>query len=119
MKLKVFVATLACLAAIGAANAEERLGVTVYPGAKYDADTSKAVKEMTQGETACFTTADPVAKVAAFYRTQGLKAIGDATGEGAMFKKGAVDVTIQSPWMNMKSGAMMKDTLVSIVKQPQ
>jgi hypothetical protein len=29
-----------------------------------------------------------------------------------------VDVTVQNPWMNMKTGAMMKDTLISIVKQP-
>jgi len=28
-------------------------------------------------------------------------------------------VTIQSPWMNMSTGAMMKDTLVSIVRQPE
>lgn len=119
MNLKHILACLACLAAVGTASAEERMGVTIYPGARHDAETSKAVKEMTQGEAACFTTADPVAKVAAFYRQQGLKPIGEATNEGAMFRKGAVDVTIQSPWMNMKTGTMMKGTLVSIVKQPQ
>jgi len=27
-----------------------------------------------------------------------------------------VDVTIQSPWQNMQTGSMEKDTLVSIVK---
>jgi hypothetical protein len=37
--------------------------------------------------------------------------------EGAMFKKGNIDITIQNPWMDMKSGRMMKDTLISIVKQ--
>ena len=119
MKLKIFLATATCLAALAVAHAEERLGVAVYPGAKYDAGTSNAVKEMMQGEAACFSTADPVAKVAAFYRKQGLEPVGDATKEGAMFRKGPVDVTIQSPWMNMKSGAMMKDTLVSIVRQKQ
>ena len=116
MKRRAFVAALAILATVGSALAEERMGVTVYPGAKYDADTSKAVKDMVQGEAACFTTADPVAKVAAFYQAQGLKPVGDVTKEGAMFRKAGVDVTIQSPWMNMKTGTMMKDTLVSIVK---
>ena len=119
MKRRACIAALAILATVGSAIAEERLGVTVYPGAKYDAGTSNAVKEMMQGEAACFSTADSVAKVAAFYRKQGLEPVGDATQEGAMFRKGPVDVTIQSPWMNMKSGAMMKDTLVSIVRQKQ
>jgi hypothetical protein len=36
--------------------------------------------------------------------------------ENAMFKKGNVDITIQNPWMDMKSGKMMKDTLITIVK---
>lgn len=116
LKVKSLVATLALLATLGAAQAEEKLGVTVYPGAKHDAATSKAVKEMVGGEAACFTTADPIAKVAAFYKAQGLKAIGEAGKESAMFRKGGVDVTIQSPWMDMKTGAMMKTTLVSIVK---
>lgn len=116
MKLNILMAALACLAVLGTANAEERMGVTVYPGAMHDAETSKVIKEMAGGEAACYTTADPVAKVAAFYRQLGLKAIGDVSKEGAMFRKGAVDVTIQSPWMDMKTGAMKKTTLVSIVK---
>ena len=119
MKRRAFIAALALLAAIGSAIAEERLGVAVYPGAKYDADTSKAVKDMVKGEAACFTTADAVAKVAAFYQAQGLKPVGDVAKEGAMFRKAGVDVTIQSPWMNMKTGTMMKDTLVSIVRMKQ
>jgi hypothetical protein len=116
MKLKSLIAILTVGAVLGVANAEERMGVTVYPGAKYDGDTSKVVKDMMKTDAACFTTADSIAKVAAFYQQQGLKAVGDVTKEGAWFKKGDVDVTIQSPWMNMKTGAMMKDTLVSIVK---
>ena len=119
MKLNLLVAVVTMYAVLGVANAEERLGVTIYPGAKYDADTSKAVKDMLKTEAACFTTADSIAKVAAFYQQQGLKAVGDVLKEGALFKKGDVDVTIQSPWMNMKTGTMMKDTLVSIVKLKQ
>lgn len=36
--------------------------------------------------------------------------------EGAMFKKGDIDITIQNPWIDMKTGNIMKVTLISIVK---
>ena len=101
------------------ASAEERFGVAVHPGAKYDDGTSKALKDAMHVEAACFRTGDSVAKVVEFYKKQGLNLLGPATNEGAMFRSGKVDVTIQNPWMNMKTGAMMKDTLVSIVRQPE
>ncbi len=46
-----------------AADAEERFGVVVYPGAKYDDGTSKALKDAMHIEAACFRTGDSVAKV--------------------------------------------------------
>ena len=98
------------------AKAEEKFGVKVYAGAKYDASTSKTVTETMSVNAACYRTSDSVAKVAEFYKKQpGLESI-DVSKEGAMFKKGNVDITIQNPWMDMKSGQMMKDTLISIVK---
>jgi len=117
---QVIVIVLAVFAlSAGVAGAEEKFGVTVYPGAKYDAETSRAVKDMMQMDTACYRTGDPVAKVAAFYQKQGLSSMGDVTKEGAFFKKGKTDVTMQTPWMNMKTGAMMKDTLISIVQHKE
>jgi hypothetical protein len=39
------------------------------------------------------------------------------TGDkGAMFKLNGVTITLQSPWMNMKTGVRNYDTLISIVK---
>jgi hypothetical protein len=114
--MAMIVAAAAMLAA-GAVFSEERFGVTVYPGATYDAATSKSLKETMGFNGECFQTNDSVAKVVAFYRGKGLQLLGDATGEGALFRKGKVDVTIQNPWMNMKTGAMMKNTLISIVQQ--
>jgi hypothetical protein len=112
-----FVAAL--LAVPYASGAEERFGVAVYPGAKYDEATSRTIKEGMGMEAACFRTNDSVAKVVDFYRQQkSLRLLGDATKEGALFRSKAVDVTVQTPWMNMKTGAMMQDTLISIVKQP-
>jgi hypothetical protein len=119
MKQVIVIAVAVLALAVGVAGTEEKFGVSVYPGAKYDAETSKAVKDMMQMEAACYRTVDPAAKVAAFYRKQGLSSMGDVTKEGAFFKKGKIDVTLQSPWMHMKTGAMMKDTLISIVQNKE
>ncbi len=110
----------ACAVALllaGEARGEEKHGVPVYPGAKYDATTTGAVREAMNIDAACYRTDDDVAKVTAFYKKQpGLKFIG-GDAEGSMLKKGTVDVTVQRPWMDMKTGKMNKDTLISIVKQ--
>jgi len=119
MKQAMQVVAVALVLAAGVVQAEEKFGVPVYPGAKFDEATSKAVQDMMQLESACYRTSDPVSKVAAYYQKQGLSSMGDVTKEGAFFKKGTIDVTMQSPWMNMKTGAMMKDTLISIVKQKE
>ena len=114
-KIFLFVAA-AFVAGIITAGAEEKFGVKVYDGAKYDASTSKTLSESMSIHAACYRTNDGVAKVVAFYKKQaGLESMGESK-EGAMFKKGDVDITIQNPWMDMKSGKMMKDTLISIVK---
>ena len=102
---------------VGAARAEEKHGVPVYPGARYDAATSGALRDAMKVDAACYRTADEVAKVTAFYQKQpGFKVLAQGA-EGSMLRKGDVDVTVQRPWMDMKTGAMNKDTLVSIVKQ--
>ncbi len=106
------------VAALALVFAEEKFGIKVYDGAKFDADTTKFLKESMSLEAACYTTNDSVDKVVAFYKKQpGLKSVG-ISKESAMFKKGNIDVTMQSPWMDMKTGKMMKSTLISIVKSP-
>jgi hypothetical protein len=110
----LLIGLVAVLAA--AQEIQEVFGVPVYPGAKLDEATTKFLAEMMGGEAKAFRTADPVAKVAAFYKSKGLTEI-MVDPEGAMYKQGdAVDVTIQSPWQNMRTGAKEKDTLISIVK---
>ncbi len=96
----------------------DNFGIPVYPGATYDETTSKAVKQMMNSEAACYRTNDGVQKVAAFYKRQeGLKSF-VADEKNAMFKKGKIDITVQTPWMDMKTGKMNSDTLISIVKNP-
>jgi hypothetical protein len=101
----------------GTAGAEEKLGIKIYPGAKLDAETTKFLTESLNVKGTAYRTGDPIAKVIAFYKAQpDLKYVGGDT-QSAMFKKGGtIDITVQSPWQNMVTGKMMKDTLISIVK---
>ena len=98
------------------AGAEEKFGIKVYEGAKYDASLSKTVSESMSINASCYRTNDKIASVVEFYKKQsGFTFMGE-TKESAMFKNGNIDITIQNPWMDMKSGKMMKSTLISIVK---
>jgi hypothetical protein len=103
-------------AGIITARAEETFGVKVYDGAKYDTSTSKIVSESMSINASCYRTNDNVAKVTEFYSKQPDLEFMGGSQEGAMFKKGTVDITIQNPWMDMQSGRMNKDTLITIVK---
>jgi hypothetical protein len=107
--------TLTLLFTLMLASAEERWGVKVYDGAKYDADTSAFVAQM-NGQAACYRSADDLTKVIAFYSKLPGVAVIHTSAKGAMFKLDGVTITLQSPWMNMKSGVRNSDTLISIVK---
>lgn len=98
------------------AGAEEKFGVQVYSGAKYDAATSKNVSEFASAKAACYRTNDSVAKVAEFYKKQPRMEYTGGEKVAAAFTNGQVDVTIQNPWMDTKTGKMMTDTLITIVK---
>jgi len=113
----VFFVMVLVMAGLFSAGAEEKYGIKMYDGAKYDAAVSKSVSESMSINIACYRTNDPVVKVIEFFKKQaGLEYVG-GDKENALFKKGSIDVTIQTPWMDLKSGKMMKDTLISIVKQ--
>jgi hypothetical protein len=114
-KIMIVIAVLFLIRVMNA-GAEEKFEVEVYSEAKYDVATSKNVSESFSVNASCYRTNDSVAKVVEFYKKQsGLEFMGGGE-ESAMFKKGDVDITIQNPWMDMESGEMMKDTLISIVK---
>jgi len=98
------------------AGAEEKFGVQVYGGAKFDAGTSKNVSEFSSINAACYRTNDSVAKVAEFYKKQPRMEYTGGEKVSAAFTNGQVDITIQNPWVDMKTGKMMMDTLITIVK---
>jgi hypothetical protein len=115
------------LASAALVAAEEKFGIAVYPGAKFDEATTKVVSTMSSmvKGAACYRTNDSVQKVVDFYKKQTSLRNRGVTKEGGMFTKGSMeecmnhgctDVTIQSPWMDTKTGKMNNDTLISIVE---
>ena len=116
MRTKICLLTLCILAImIDIGTAEGQYGIIVYPGAKYDSGISEFLKQMSS-KSAAYRTSDSVAKVVDFYKKQaGFKLVDNPTKEVAFFRKSNVDVTIQSPYLNTKTGNMMHDTLISIV----
>lgn len=121
MRSKVFVCALLVLVVVAAAGtvlAEKQFGVAVYPNAAADAGATQFLKEGLGVEGMAFRTSDSVAAVVEFYRAQdGIREV-IVSEESAMFKKGDdVDIAVQSPWMDMQTGALMQDCLISIVKR--
>lgn len=115
MKGKRILALLAVLffACVFSAKAEDKFGVKVYDGAKFDAARSKGVSLLWSIDTACYHTSDSLEKVTKFYKNQpGMK---DMSGskETPIFRKGNVQVTIENPWYDT-NGKKMTDTLITI-----
>jgi hypothetical protein len=121
MLTRISIAAVVCMMCISSAAAEERLGVAVYPGAKYDQNRTRLLTENPSIQGAAYRTSDDIAKVIAFYRKQGLLFLkmGSPSKERARFKKSDidVDVVVQNPWRNAQTGAMMTDTLILIFKR--
>ena len=108
---------------VSSAAAEERLGVAVYPGAKFDQARTKLLKSSLSVEGAAYRTNDDIARVIEFYRKQGLLFLkaGSRSKESARFKKTdtGVDVVVQNPSKNSNIGAEMKGTLILIFKKEE
>jgi hypothetical protein len=119
MRSKTTVVLAAALLALVAAAllAEEKFGVKVYEGAKLDKETSAKVSEAFSVEAFCYRTSDSLEKVVAFYKKEPGMEFMDGSKEAAMLKKGDVDVTIQNPFMNMQTGQLTKETLITIAKK--
>ena len=113
MKRVITIALFALMA--GQASAEAQFGVEVYPPAKADAEVAKQLKESMKIEAKTYRTSDPVPKVSEFFRKQKLTEGPGTSEKGSMFYNDKVTVTVQNPWLDMKTGKINNDTLVSIV----
>lgn len=110
---------LAFAISTAAAAAEAPFGVEVYPGARPAPEVAESLKAMNpQFEAKTYRTADAPAKVAAFYGKR-LKAGQGNTDKSGMFTAPGVMVTVQSPWLDMKTSKAQNDTLITIAKQPK
>jgi hypothetical protein len=78
------------------------------------------LKKSPSVEGAVYLTGDTLAEVAEFYRKQGLilLRLGEPMKERARFKKTdtGVDVIVQNPWKDPRTGATMKGTLIMIIR---
>ncbi len=110
-----FLLALTFLFTLLLASAEDKWGVKVYDGAKYDADTSAFIAQM-GGQASCYRSSDDLTKVIAFYSKLPGVTVVHTSAKGAMFKLNGVSITLQNPWMNQKTGTRNTDTLISIVK---
>ncbi len=137
-KMMPYLTVVLLLFAAPLADAEERFGIPVYPGATTDASTAWHAKKYAEGfekrlknkaslEVHCYRTGDDFAKVTAFYKKQPQLMLLTATGQGpqksAMFcgtgvkcasRGNGQDVTIQSPWADDK--AKLSDTLIILMQ---
>ncbi len=120
MKTRMSIAAVAFLLCASFAAAGEQLGVAVYPGAEYDLAMTAVLKKTPGVEGAAYRTDAAMAEVTEFYRKQGLLLLrlGDGTKEQARFKKTdtGVDVIVQNPWKDPRTGAAMKGTLIIIIQ---
>ena len=120
---KLWAALFLCMICVSAAAAEERLGVPVYPGAKYDPARTRLFATNPSLEGAAFRTSDDIGKVKLFYQKQGLVLlkVGSTSNERARFKnmETDTDVVIQQPWQDPQSKAMMTDTLILILREKE
>jgi hypothetical protein len=123
MLKRISVATFVFLLCISSAASEEQLGVAVYPGAKFDQARTNQLKASLSVEGAAYRTNDGIAKVIEFYRKQGLLLlkVGSPSKESARFKKTDTDVevVVQNPWKDPKTGVAIKDTLILIFKKKE
>ena len=123
MALRTLIAAFVLMISLSSAAAEDQLSVAVYPGAKYDQDRTAQLRKSLSAKGAAYRTSDDIAKVISFYREQGLLflKIGGTTKEVARFKKveADVDVVVQNPWKDAKTGKTMTDTLIMIFKKDE
>jgi hypothetical protein len=122
LKRAIFAAFMFMLC-ISSAASEEQLGVAVYPGAKFDQARTKLLQASLSVEGAAYRTNDDITKVVEFYRKLGLLflKVGSPSKESARFIKTDTDVEVfvQNPWRDPKTGAVVTDTLILIFKKEE
>ncbi len=109
----------------------EGVGVSVYPGSVYDAETTAFLRENMGLRAGAYQSGDNARNILSFFEKAGLKQI-HADENGGVLKRCQeeynpylkktmstgecdVEITIQSPWRDMTTGELRQNTLISIV----
>jgi len=104
-----------CISA-AAAFAAETFGVALYPGAKYDAAATRALKDLIGSNGVCYRTSDSIPKVTEFYKKKGLNPFRGGTPERVTLQNSTgLNIELQNPWMEVSTGKMVQGTLISII----
>ena len=122
MKTSVVVLFIGVAASAAETPADRVAGILLYPGASSAGvdGTEKMLKDSGYGTAVCRRTRDTLAKVVAFYRKQsGLQLVGEPGDDSATFMGSAAgtSVNVNSPWMDVKTFQMQKDTQICIVSR--
>jgi len=114
---KLFVSILFILCVLSApAFAADIFGVRIYPGAKYDAAATTALKELIGADGVCYRTNDSIPKVTEFYKKKGLNPFRGGTPERVTLQNSTgLNIVLQNPWMEAPAGQMVQGTLISII----
>ena len=124
MKFSPLTPVIAALIASGMASpagAESVAGIQLYPGAS-DSDvegSEKVLKDTGYPVAVCRHTADSLDKVVAFYRNdKQLSPMGEPSKDNAGFyNKAGASMSINSPWINMKTFQMTNGTMICIASK--
>jgi hypothetical protein len=119
----VFPTLLALLASAvtAAAGGESVAGIQLYPGASSSnvEGTEKFLKDTGYPVAVCRNTTDSLEKVVAFYRSdKQLSPMGEPGKDNAGFyNKAGASMSINSPWINMKTFQMTNGTMICIASK--
>jgi hypothetical protein len=103
------------------AGPESVAGIQLYPGASSSnvEDSEKVIKSTGYPIAVCRHTTDSLDKVVAFYRNdKQLSPMGAPSKDNAgFFNKAGASMSINSPWMNMKTFQMTNGTMICIASK--
>ena len=113
----------------------EEIGITVYPGAAYDEETTRFLRQTMACNGAAYQSNENARTIAEFYGRTGFKIIHSDDKEvllkrckeeyNEFLKKTIstgecdVEITLQNPWKNMNTGKLIQNTLISIVNRSE
>jgi hypothetical protein len=116
--VSVVFCTLAAAGALAQTSADKVAGIALYPGASSsDVEGSeKVLKDTGYPVAVCRHTKDSLDKVVAFYRNdKQLTPMGEPSKDNAGFyNKAGASMSINSPWVNMKTFQMTQGTMICI-----